>query len=469
MRIKFILLIFLVTIFSFSLLSASSVGLIENSTWQSDLSQVRYSSTSLGDIDGDNDLDLVLTGCLTAGANRCNEGTISKIYINNGTSLVENSIWQQNLTGVGWGSTSLGDIDNDGKLDLALTGCTNASNGGVDCDDGEFIHKIYINNGTSLIESSQWQNNLTGSFDGHIALGDINNDGKLDLLQVGRTASNKIAKVYINNGTALLENSDWQSNLTGLDDSSLALADIDNDGDLDLALTGEDSSSAKKTKIYINNGTSLAENSIWQGNLLQLSESSSIFGDIDNDGDMDYINMGCCDKLRLYENNGSSLLFKQGVAPLDPDLIGIFAGSLAFGDYDNNGYLDFATMGRENFRNRVYWNNISRENNFSVDGSASTNLKNDDLFWGSLVWVDLDKDTDLDLIVVGINTSSGLLSRVYINNNTISNTPPNTSTSDFSSSYSNNVLTLSWGNGSDTETNTSGLYYNLMVGNNEQA
>ncbi len=466
--ISMILILSLIYIvFLLKIASASNVGLLNNLAWQQNLSKVRYSSTSFGDVDNDGDLDLVLTGCLSDGGNRCENGAITKYYTNNGTSFIEDLAWQQNLTGIGWSSTSLGDIDNDGDLDLALSGCTNASDNGATCNEN-IISKIYINNGTTLTENLQWQNNLTGTFDGHIAFGDVNNDGKLDLLQIGRTIGSKIAKVYINNGTTLTENLQWQNNLTGLDDSSLSFADIDNDGDLDLVLTGEDNSSVKKTKIYINNGTSLVESSQWQSQLLQLSESSSIFGDINNDGDLDYIIMGCCDYLYIYENNGTSLIGKQkDVVRGDDTLIGIFAGSLAFGDYDNDGYIDFAGIGRENDRNRIYWNNITRENNFSVDNIAGKDLQSDDLYLGSIAWADLDNDNDLDIIATGLNISYGLLSRIYINNNTIPNTKPLPPSTNFSSNYSisNAILNLSWGNGSDVETNTSGLYYNLMIGN----
>ena len=80
--------------------------------------------------------------------------------------LTENSTWQQNLTGVQWSSLAWGDVDNDGDLDLALTGCTHVSSS---CDS--YLSKIYINNGTSLIENSTWQQNLTDLNRGSLAWG----------------------------------------------------------------------------------------------------------------------------------------------------------------------------------------------------------------------------------------------------------------------------------------------------------
>jgi len=104
------------------------VALIENSTWQSNLTGARFTATALGDLNNDGYNDLVLIGCTTGGSDTC-ANTIAKIYINDGISLIENSTWQSNLTAVGVGSLALGDIDNDGDLDLSLAGC--GSSGGV--------------------------------------------------------------------------------------------------------------------------------------------------------------------------------------------------------------------------------------------------------------------------------------------------------------------------------------------------
>ncbi len=437
----------------------AGVGLIENSTWQGNLTGVRFSSISLGDIDSDNDEDLALIGCLTDGGDDCENGVIAKIYTNNGTSFIENSTWQQNLTGVGFGSISFADIDNDGDLDLGLLGCTNSSS--LTCTNGERIAKIYLNNGTTFTESSQWQNNLTGTFNGVLTWGDIDNDGKLDLALVGQTTSSYITKIYINNGTSLIESSQWQQDLTGIYQGEIIFGDIDNDGDLDLVLTG-DTSSSKITKIYINNGTSLVESSQWQQDLLGVDRSSLSLGDFDNDGDLDLNLIGqiAGDHQYIYVNNGTS--FVENQSKLD-NLIGLFRGSIAFGDYDNDGDLDLAAMGKEDGYARIYENNNTY---FIQDTIAHSNIS-DNIEQCSLIWRDVDKDNDLDLVVSGTDFqgSPPIISKIYINNNTVSNTQPNASISGFSSTYSNNVLTLSWGNGLDVETNTSGLYYNLMVGN----
>ncbi len=68
-------------------------------------------------------MTVILTFCLTGGSNT---GSISKIYRNNG----DNTFTEQTsiaLTGVGCSSVAWGDYDNDGDLDILLTGCTGTS------------------------------------------------------------------------------------------------------------------------------------------------------------------------------------------------------------------------------------------------------------------------------------------------------------------------------------------------------
>ncbi len=344
---------------------------------------------------------------------------------------------------------------------MALSGCSSGA-GFVDgCDNGAIRTLIYINNGTTLTENSTWQSNLTAVYrPGSLTFVDIDNDGDLDLALSGQTESTIISKIYLNNGTSLIESSQWQSNLATLRKSSKAFGDYDNDGDLDLIISGRDSSSNKLTKAYLNNGTSFVESSQWQSNLMNVEDSSLAFADFDNDGDLDLSLFGCCDKHEIYENNGTTFIKLQD--NVNGGLAGVFAGSQAFGDYDNDGYLDLITNGREE-ATILYLYNISGTN--FTRGIYDPESHIFDVKYGSLAWIDLDNDTDLDLIEIGYGS---VLSRafVYTNNrsrskNNSQSSPPNT----FTSSYLDGVLNLTWNNGSDSETNSTGLYYNLMVGN----
>jgi predicted nucleotidyltransferase len=416
-----------------------------------------WGSLAFGDLNSDNYTDLLLVGCNRSAATSCGD-CISKIYINNGTSLEENSTWQSSLTRANRASIAFGDIDNDGDLDLALVGC---SSGGGNSVCNNYLAKIYINNGTALDENSTWQSNLTAVFFGSLALGDIDNDGDLDLALSGGDSSAKKTTIYLNNGTSLLESLIWGSNLSNVYRSSIALGDINNDNSLDLALTGWDG--GYHAEIYINNGSSLEENSIWQQNLLAVDESSHAFGDYDNDGDLDFTLIGhfTTDRHRIYRNNGTTFIQIQKELT---DLAGIFDGSLAFGDYDNDGYLDLISSGHEAFTT-LYTYNTSRTNFTTYSQDLESHVI--DLEHGTIVvWQDLDNDYDLDLIISGATAALGRQAKVYISNRseTQANNLPQPPTGGFSANYSSGSVSFGWHNGSDVETNISGLYYNLRVG-----
>jgi hypothetical protein len=108
------------------------------------------------------------------------------------------------------------------------------------------------------------------------------------------------------------------------------------------------------------------------------------------------------------------------------------------------------------------WNGTA----FIQNNTLGIDFISDNMQKGSLAIIDLNNDSKLDLISGGYEYGGGYLTQVYINNNTTPNTlptPPSTFTSDYS--ITNNTLTLTWNNGSDNETPSTSLYYNLMVGN----
>ena len=100
------------------IISATNVGLIENTVWESNLIGL-YSANGavFGDIDMDGDLDMVSVGCTGSSCFQAGENN-SYIWINNGTNFIEGITWEQNFNmSTSPYSIALGDIDNDGDLD----------------------------------------------------------------------------------------------------------------------------------------------------------------------------------------------------------------------------------------------------------------------------------------------------------------------------------------------------------------
>ena len=435
--------------------------LFENSTWQGGLTSSYFTSIATGDINNDGLWDLAQIGCVGSSGGECNN-YIAKIYINNGTGLYNNSTWGGSLTAVHYGSIAFGDIDNDDDLDLILNGCNNGGASVSACNDGGQSF-VYLNNGTGLSENSTWKGNIINVAKASIALGDIDNDGKLDLVLAGQSSIGNVAKIYINNGSSFIENSTWQNDLTAVFAGSTTLVDIDNDNDLDLGLIG-DSLGAEGyiSKIYINNGTTFIENSTWQQNLVGVETASSAWGDYDNDGDMDLTIMGhtSSDEHEIYNNTGTTLTRIQNE---DEGLTPSFEGTQVFGDYDNDGDLDLLISGEEKYTTlHLYDSNTGLFTLFNDDPESGIF---NTAYGPSAVWNDVDNDTDLDLILIGYDYFGEVSkAKIYINNISTPNTKPNAPNSSFNATFDDGKLILTWGNGSDAETSVKGLYYNLRVG-----
>ncbi|MCD6580021.1 VCBS repeat-containing protein, partial [bacterium] len=348
-----------------------------------ELANVREGSICYGDIDNDGDLDLILTGY--TGTSR-----VSKIYQNNGAgSFIEINSGQ--LSGVYQSSIVLGDIDNDGDLDLILTGDTGSN----------YISKTYQNSGTgSFTEINSGE--LTGVERGYVILGDIDNDGNLDLILTGYTGAGHVGKIYRNDGTGSFTEIN-SGQIQGVRYSTLNLGDIDNDGDLDLILTGYNGSYLGK--IYQNNGTGNFTE-INAGQLTSIDFGAVSMGDIDNDGDLDLIVSGC---------------------PAD-------GNNAATKTYQNDGTGSFTEI---------------------VSGQLI------DLYYSSVASGDIDNDNDLDLILTGYDTVN-YISKIYKNNEETINNIPNTPTN-LQADDNNGYWKLSWDAPTDDHTSTNMLRYHIAI------
>ena len=187
------------------------------------LSGVSNGSANWGDYDNDGDLDILLTGSHQ-----------SIIYKNNGN----NTFTSISLTEASNSSAAWGDYDNDGDLDILLSGYNRSSN--------TTISKVYKNNCNDTF-TNQTTISLTIVSDPSVAWGDYDNDGDLDILLTGSHQS----IIYKNNGDNTFTEQATIS-LTEVSYPTVAWGDYDNDGDLDLLLSGEDSDRNLKTRIYKN-------------------------------------------------------------------------------------------------------------------------------------------------------------------------------------------------------------------------
>jgi hypothetical protein len=232
---------------------------------------------------------------------------------------------------------------------------------------------------------------LTGVWASSVAWGDYDNDGRLDILLTGGTYTPPVAKIYHNNGNGTF--TDIGAGLRGVDFSSVAWGDYDNDGRLDILLTGEGGYSTFIAKVYHNNGDGTFTDI--NAGLPGVVDSSVAWGDYDNDGRLDILLTGSAASgyiAKVYHNNGDGTFTDIGAG-----LTGVYASSVAWGDYDNDGRLDILLTGSIGYPNsiaKVYHNNSN--GTFTDIGAGLTGVE-----YSSVAWGDYDNDGWLDILLTG--------------------------------------------------------------------
>jgi hypothetical protein len=269
-----------------------------------------------GDYDGDDDLDLVLTG---------DSGEyVARLYRNDGGSFNDAGA---GLTGVTNSAAAWGDYDNDDDLDLVLTG-----------DSGSgYVASVYRNDGGNFNDAGV---GLPGVAFGAVAWADYDNDQDLDLALTGDSGSGYVATVYRNDSGNF---ADAGAGLPGVTRSAVAWGDYDNDGDPDLVLAGR-AAAAYVTSVFRNDAGNFTDVG---AAIKNVGDGSVAWGDHDNDGDLDLLLTGASwavysDTLyvsKVYRNDAGS--FNRAYSWLVP----VSTSSAAWGDYDGDGDLDIVLTG----------------------------------------------------------------------------------------------------------------------------
>ena len=382
------------------------------------LPPVSFGGPAWGDYDNDGDLDLVLTGNLVQGNGGGN--SISRVFKNDGNGrLIENT--NVALTGVRSGRAVWGDYDRDGDLDLALAG-VNYINGFT------LVGKIYTNDGNGGFTENT-DANLAGVMDANLSWVDYDGDNDLDLFITGSDFSiggTSPSKIYKNNAGVFTE--DTSISLPGVKQSSIAWADYDGDGDSDLTLTGKTitPNGPDITKIYKNDGSGgLIEDTTLS--LPQISFGSIQWGDYDGDNDLDLFITGYeigSELSRIYNNDGSGNLTH------DTALVLPRAGgsTIKLADYDGDGDVDLFLTGSNGTSagiNGLYENGgnvgFTKDMTIHLPAGVNANLPLPELASSGAdalaAWGDYDGDGDSDLIITGfLRDSVGtVISKIYKN------------------------------------------------------
>jgi ASPIC and UnbV. len=391
---------------------SASAGIIDslNKSWGSPV---------WGDINNDGNLDVLVS--VHGVATRTNRPFI---YLSNGNGTFTNI---QATSGIGPGSSrdpvnpddkdwhgwALGDYDADGNLDLCIV--EGGKHGAFNKRDRFFKG---AGNGTFTMVADTIGFDLNSNEGGSSFFVDFDNDGKLDLFVKNWTTSPN--RLYRNNGDGTLTDVAAAVELADPRGSNSAWADYDNDGFMDVMITGLGGLIPEPPDaLFHNNRNETFTDVTAQAGLPVRTIGRGIaWGDYNNDGNIDvYIARGVAGsippdgstKTSLYQNNGNGTFTEV----TDQAGAGITANTWAavWGDYDNDGFLDlfaansgdlpnnnacflFHNNGNGTFTNVAAAEDLRLEDNLSAHKGAS--------------WADYDNDGFLDLMIKnGVGTAEG--------------------------------------------------------------
>lgn len=324
---------------------------------------------ALGDYNGDGATDIFVV----------NAAKTSTLLENNGFGAFINRTQASGLAAADACEAGVwGDYDNDGWLDLYLV--RNSKPG-----------LLYRNRGDGTFVDVAAAAGVTNDGAGQSAAwADFDNDGHLDLFVANAGAS----RLYRNNGNGTFTDLAAAAGLGHAAPSTGGLwGDFNGDGYPDLLVTNRDNALPVSNLLYWNNG-----NRTFTAMPLGMNGLGAAAADYDNDGDLDVFIISVIGSLGL----GEHLLFRNdgaGVFTNVADSAGLafegLARSAAWGDFDNDGWLDLHLAGVSR-NHQIFKNN--GDGTFA-DFSDSAGVYGQS-FVKTSAWGDFDRDGALDIYVV---------------------------------------------------------------------
>ncbi|MCB9936364.1 MAG: VCBS repeat-containing protein [Planctomycetes bacterium] len=185
---------------------------------------------------------------------------------------------------------AIGDFDEDGDMDIAKTNYAQQN-----C--------VWLNDGSGNFASSS----PFGTVDSTtycLAVGDLNGDGHLDIVCGNGTTSGVPNTIHLGDGTGAFPVTKTIAVIAGYSGDvsdctfDIELADMDNDGSLDIITAEFSVGGSMPSRVYYNDGDANFAQQIWTGTALipgcsdlgsAMQVMSLAVGDLDNDGDNDVI------------------------------------------------------------------------------------------------------------------------------------------------------------------------------------
>jgi hypothetical protein len=427
-----------------------------------------------GDVDNDGYKDAFIIsgqGSGQAGLFKNNgDGTFTKIQ--DGT-----------FTGLSKSSAVCIDYDNDGDLDLIVTGKNDANQETLFVYDnsGETEGYAFVHNTVRSAEIKAVYSGGNDSAGRLITVVDYDNDGWFDILICGATDNNydwvretdpdgwnwrwRFTALYKNNNgsfqrkTDIVDGGDFVHSAIG----SIHAGDVNGDGYADFLAQGYSDYSGWNAKLYINNQNGTFSISPYSSELNGNQEYESVLVDIDGDGFADIVEISrAVGNVHISDGLGSFTKYSA------TGLMNGYGVSITAGDINNDGFMDIVVAGQPGNdglltnSTKIFYNNGDDTFN-AVDVAANMQARS-----GSVALVDIDGDGNLDYSNFGYGQgwttvfAKNTLAEGVISGNTAPTVPAN-----FAVQYPEGKFIFSWDVSTDDITPASAIRYNVYAKNED--
>ncbi|MBC6427396.1 MAG: VCBS repeat-containing protein, partial [Ekhidna sp.] len=269
-------------------------------------------------MNGENGPDVLITG-----------SGYANLYLNDG--LGGFTLQETTFAGVSRSSIAFADVNGDTYQDVLITGSGHAN--------------LYLNDGSGGF-TLKAATPFAGVDRSSIAFADVDGEKGPDVLITGNTGSERIAKLYLNDGSSNFTEK-AETPFTGVEFSSIAFADVNGDTYQDVLITGINGSE-RISNLYLNDGSGSFTEKV-NTPFARVSEGSIAFADVDGENGPDVLITGWDNDVskriaNLYLNDGLGGFTLKAATPF----MGVNNSSIAFADVDRDGDQDVLITGQIN-------------------------------------------------------------------------------------------------------------------------
>jgi hypothetical protein len=271
-------------------------------------------SMDIGDVNGDGHVDIVT----------CNNTANSvSVLLGNGDGTFQTAIDYSTGDNTSPEAVRLGDVSGDGKLDIVTANAsTSANNISVLMNNGNGTFASPVTFGTATHPTS-------------IAFGDLNGDGKLDIVTANYTSNN--VSVLMGNGNGTFKSAVNYD--CGVGPQTVVVADLNGDGKPDVATVNYGPSNAS---VLLNTGTGALAGHV--DYTVGAGPYALSVADMNHDGALDLVSTN-------HNANTVSILYGNGNGTFQTK-VDLATGPgpfwVALGDFNGSGYTDLAATNQTN-------------------------------------------------------------------------------------------------------------------------